>query len=53
MKDCDPRFPKMEDTHHTLLVALISSYKRSMHEKKKGEPSLKKKNREKQKENRE
>ena len=30
------KFQKMEDTHHTLLVALILSYKKSMHKKKKG-----------------
>ena len=35
-------FPKMEDTRHTLSVALIPSYKRSTHEKKKRrEPSPK------------
>ena len=35
------KFSKMEDTRHTLSVALIPSYKRSTHEKKKEEPSPK------------
>ena len=37
---------------HTLLVPLIPSYKKSTHEKKEKESSLKEKNKGKQKENR-
>ena len=33
------KFPKMKDMRHTLSVALVSSYKRSTHEKKKEELS--------------
>ena len=35
LKDCDLEFPKMEDTCPRLLVALIPSYKRRTHERKK------------------
>ena len=45
------KFPKMEDTRHTLLVALILSYKSSTHEKKKREPSPKENTKKKQQEN--
>ena len=43
----------MEDTRHTLLVALIPVIKGAHMKRKKGESSLRKNNREKQKENRE
>ena len=37
------KFSKVEDKRHTLWVALIPIYKRSTHEKKKGESSLREK----------
>ena len=45
------KFPKMKDIRHTLSVALVSSYKRSTHEKKKEEPSPKENTEKKQQEN--
>lgn len=36
LEDCDMRFLKMEDMHPRLPIALILSYKRNTHAKKKG-----------------
>ena len=46
LEDYNMEFPKLEDARPRLLVALILSYKKNTHTKKKERLSLEKKNRE-------